>query len=96
MAPTELASGAQQLAVPVVGINSRPYLVTRRRVDRSVSFALCVLPRGLFLSREFPRLADRKLMPHSFLEGEKLCSPVIHTNPVIPIHSKKELPDDKR
>ena len=85
-----------------MGINARPYLVTRRRADRGAASRYAVLPRGLFLSREFPRLADSKLMPDSFLEGEKLCSPVIHMNPVLSypyqarIHTNQEITDDKR
>jgi hypothetical protein len=42
-------------------------------------------------------------MPHSFLEGEKLGSPVIHMNPVTRIqtnvtriHTNEEIADDKR
>jgi hypothetical protein len=35
-------------------------------------------------------------MPHSFLEGEKLGSPVIHMNPVTRIHTNEEITDDKR
>ena len=74
----------------------RPYLVSRGRLIAAASLALSVLPRSLFLSRDFPRLADSNLMPHSFSRREKLCFSVIPMNPVTRIHTKKEITDDTR
>jgi hypothetical protein len=55
-------------------------------------------PAAGFCLGSFPDWRIASACPTLFLEGEKLCSPVIHMNPVTRTHTKNnnEITDDKR